>query len=57
MLGPKRVAAPGMAPRGDGLARSDLSQILQMADDNVSQAGRPAKRNGTELYKLLARHQ
>jgi two-component system response regulator GlrR len=34
-----------------------LSQILQITGGNVSQAARLAKRNRTDFYKLLARHQ
>ena len=32
-------------------------QILQITGGNVSQAARLAKRNRTDFYKLLARHQ
>ena len=34
-----------------------LSQLLQITRGNVSQAARLAKRNRTDFYKLLARHQ
>ena len=37
--------------------RSYLSQILQITGGNVSQAARLAKRNRTDFYKLLGRHQ
>jgi two-component system response regulator GlrR len=54
------------APRGrlpsfdearDEFTRSYLSQILQITGGNVSQAARLAKRNRTDFYKLLGRHQ
>ena len=32
-------------------------QILQITGGNVSQSARLAKRNRTDFYKLLARHQ
>ena len=37
--------------------RNYLVQILQMTQGNVTQAARLAKRNRTEFYKLLNRHQ
>ena len=37
--------------------RNYLSQILQITQGNVSQAARLAKRNRTDFYKLLARHE
>ena len=37
--------------------RDYLAQILKITDGNVSQAARLAKRNRTEFYKLLQRHQ
>ena len=40
----------------DEFTRNYLSQILQIAMGNVSQAARLAKRNRTDFYKLLARH-
>ena len=40
----------------DGFTRNYLSQILQITMGNVSQAARLAKRNRTDFYKLLARH-
>jgi len=36
--------------------RNYLSQILQITQGNVSQAARLAKRNRTDFYKLLSRH-
>ena len=40
----------------DEFTRNYLSQILQITMGNVSQAARLAKRNRTDFYKLLARH-
>jgi two-component system response regulator GlrR len=40
----------------DEFTRNYLSQILQITSGNVSQAARLAKRNRTDFYKLLARH-
>ena len=41
----------------DEFTRNYLSQILQITLGNVSQAARLAKRNRTDFYKLLARHE
>jgi len=41
----------------DEFTRNYLSQILQITAGNVSQAARLAKRNRTDFYKLLSRHQ
>jgi two-component system, NtrC family, response regulator GlrR len=53
--------APGRLPSfdeaRDEFTRSYLSQILQITGGNVSQAARLARRNRTDFYKLLARHQ
>jgi len=37
--------------------RDYLAQLLRVTDGNVTQAARLAKRNRTEFYKLLQRHQ
>jgi len=37
--------------------REYLAQLLKITEGNVTQAARLAKRNRTEFYKLLARHQ
>jgi two-component system response regulator GlrR len=37
--------------------REYLAQLLKITDGNVTQASRMAKRNRTEFYKLLQRHQ
>jgi two-component system response regulator GlrR len=53
--------APGRLPSfdeaRDEFTRGYLSQILQVTSGNVSQAARLAKRNRTDFYKLLGRHQ
>ncbi len=53
--------APGRLPSfdeaRDEFTRGYLSQILQLTGGNVSQAARLAKRNRTDFYKLLGRHQ
>ncbi|HXC60361.1 MAG TPA: sigma 54-interacting transcriptional regulator [Steroidobacteraceae bacterium] len=53
--------APGRLPSFDDardeFTRGYLSQILQITGGNVSQAARLAKRNRTDFYKLLGRHQ
>jgi two-component system response regulator GlrR len=41
----------------DEFTRNYLSQILQITMGNVSQAARLAKRNRTDFYKLLSRHE
>jgi len=41
----------------DEFTRNYVSQILQITGGNVSQAARLAKRNRTDFYKLLARHE
>lgn len=54
------ASAEGMASLEDARARFErdyLSKLLRMTGGNVSQAARLAKRNRTEFYKLLQRHQ
>jgi two-component system, NtrC family, response regulator GlrR len=48
---------PSFDEARDEFTRSYLSQILQVTGGNVSQAARLAKRNRTDFYKLLGRHQ
>jgi two-component system response regulator GlrR len=48
---------PSFDEARDEFTRSYLSQILQVTGGNVSQAARLAKRNRTDFYKLLNRHQ
>ena len=46
-----------LAKAREEFTRGYLSQILQITGGNVSQAARLAKRNRTDFYKLLSRHQ
>ena len=48
---------PSFDEARDEFTRNYLSQILQITGGNVSQAARLAKRNRTDFYKLLSRHQ
>lgn len=48
---------PSFDEARDDFTRTYLVQILQITGGNVSQAARLAKRNRTDFYKLLARHQ
>ncbi|MBC7982531.1 MAG: sigma 54-interacting transcriptional regulator [Candidatus Obscuribacterales bacterium] len=54
-MGPQRL--PSFDEARDEFTRNYLSQILQITGGNVSQAARLAKRNRTDFYKLLGRHQ
>ncbi len=56
-LGGSPGRLPSFDEARDEFTRSYLSQILQITGGNVSQAARLAKRNRTDFYKLLARHQ
>lgn len=47
---------PGFDEARDEFTRKYLVQLLQIAEGNVSQAARLAKRNRTDFYKLLSRH-
>ena len=51
------ICPDGAVIARDEFTRSYLSQILQITGGNVSQAARHAKRNRTDFYKLLGRHQ
>jgi len=53
--GPSKL--PSFDEARDEFTRSYLVQILQITGGNVSQAARLAKRNRTDFYKLLGRHQ
>ena len=53
----KTGVIPPLAVAQSDFERNYLVQILQMTHGNVSQAARLAKRNRTEFYKLLNRHQ
>ena len=56
-LGERKGKLPSFVEARDEFIRNYLSQILQITSGNVSQAARLAKRNRTDFYKLLARHQ
>jgi two-component system response regulator GlrR len=56
-LGGSAGRLPSFDEARDEFTRSYLSQILQITGGNVSQAARLAKRNRTDFYKLLGRHQ
>jgi two-component system response regulator GlrR len=56
-LGGGSTRLPSFDEARDEFTRSYLSQILQITTGNVSQAARLAKRNRTDFYKLLSRHQ
>ncbi len=55
-LGDHAGKLPSFSDARDEFTRNYLSQILQITAGNVSQAARLAKRNRTDFYKLLARH-
>jgi two-component system, NtrC family, response regulator GlrR len=55
-LGGTRARLPSFDEARDEFTRNYLSQILQITGGNVSQAARLAKRNRTDFYKLLGRH-
>ena len=56
-LGGTQSKLPSFDEARDEFTRNYLSQILQITGGNVSQAARLAKRNRTDFYKLLSRHQ
>ena len=56
-LGGTAGRLPSFDEARDEFTRSYLSQILQITGGNVSQAARLARRNRTDFYKLLGRHQ
>jgi two-component system response regulator GlrR len=56
-LGSSGAKLPSFDEARDEFTRNYLSQILQVTGGNVSQAARLAKRNRTDFYKLLSRHQ
>jgi len=56
-LGGTSGSLPSFDEARDEFTRSYLSQILQITGGNVTQAARLAKRNRTDFYKLLSRHQ
>ena len=48
---------PSFDEARDEFTRNYLVQLLQITEGNVSQAARLAKRNRTDFYKLLTRHE
>ncbi len=56
-LGGSPTRLPSFDEARDEFTRNYLSQILQITTGNVSQAARLARRNRTDFYKLLSRHQ
>ena len=56
-LGEQANALPSFSKAREEFTRNYLSQLLQITGGNVSQAARLAKRNRTDFYKLLGRHQ
>jgi len=56
-LGAGASGLPSYDAARDDFTRNYLVQILQITGGNVSQAARLAKRNRTDFYKLLSRHQ
>jgi len=55
-LGEHAGALASFSEARNEFTRNYLSQILQITSGNVSQAARLAKRNRTDFYKLLSRH-
>ena len=53
----KATQLPSFDEARDEFTRSYLVQLLQITQGNVSQAARMAKRNRTDFYKLLTRHE
>ncbi len=56
-VGGSSTRLPSFDEARDEFTRNYLSQILQITGGNVSQAARLARRNRTDFYKLLSRHQ
>jgi len=56
-VGAGAAGLPSFDAARDEFTRNYLVQILQITGGNVSQAARLAKRNRTDFYKLLSRHQ
>lgn len=55
-LGSAEARVPAFDEARDEFTRSYLTQLLQLTRGNVSQAARLARRNRTDFYKLLAKH-
>jgi two-component system response regulator GlrR len=56
-LGEQANQLPSFSQAREEFTRNYLAQLLQITNGNVSQAARLAKRNRTDFYKLLGRHQ
>jgi two-component system response regulator GlrR len=56
-LGELANQLPSFSEARDEFTRNYLTQLLQITNGNVSAAARLAKRNRTDFYKLLGRHQ
>jgi two-component system response regulator GlrR len=56
-VGAGATGLPSFDDARDEFTRNYLVQLLQITSGNVSQAARLAKRNRTDFYKLLNRHQ
>jgi two-component system response regulator GlrR len=56
-LGEQAKQLPSFSEAREEFTRNYLTQLLQITEGNVSQAARLAKRNRTDFYKLLGRHQ
>jgi len=56
-VGASSQTLPSFDDARDEFTRNYLVQLLQITGGNVSQAARLAKRNRTDFYKLLNRHQ
>jgi two-component system, NtrC family, response regulator GlrR len=56
-IGEQSTVLPSFSQARDEFTRNYLSQLLQITGGNVSHAARLAKRNRTDFYKLLGRHQ
>lgn len=56
-LGSSETRVPAFDEARDEFTRSYLTQLLQLTRGNVSQAARLARRNRTDFYKLLSRHE
>ena len=53
----KQISLPSFNDAKKNFERDYLVQLLQLANGNVTEAARLAKRNRTEFYRLLNRHE
>ena len=56
VVSPEISQQQSLADAKSDFERQYLIQVLKQAKGNVSQAARAAKRNRTDFYKLMARH-